>query len=152
MLFGLAGSSTLLQAQVIPPNRLTDWTPGVRAGVIGGIPSNRTNLIDVTKPPYNADKTGTLDVTSVIQSAINASSVGDVIYLPAGIYRISSALHIDANETIVPFVAMEWMRRLLIVERRTLGFSWELQVTITGHYPATWKQHYGGLAKGQYQL
>jgi Concanavalin A-like lectin/glucanases superfamily/Pectate lyase superfamily protein len=97
VLFGLAASSTFLQAQLIPADRLTDWTPGVRVGVIGGIPTNRTNLIDVTRPPYNADKTGNLDAGSAIQSAINASSSGDVIYLPAGVYRINSTISLDHN-------------------------------------------------------
>ena len=73
-LFGLVGSSTFLQAQLIPADRLTDWTPGVRVGVPGGIPTNRTKLIDVTASPYNADRTGSTDASQAIQAAINAAA------------------------------------------------------------------------------
>ena len=45
-------------AEIIPVERLADWRPGVRVGVPGGIPMNRTHLLDVTKPPFNADNTG----------------------------------------------------------------------------------------------
>jgi hypothetical protein len=37
-----------------PEDRVADWRPGLSVGVPGGIPSNRTTLIDVTKPPFNA--------------------------------------------------------------------------------------------------
>src|SRR5215468_10670620 len=79
-------------ADLIPPKRLVDWTPGVRTGVIGGIPTNRTHLIDVTRSPYNADKTGASDAQPAIQAAINAAGAGAVVYLPAGIYRIDTTL------------------------------------------------------------
>ena len=147
VLFGLADSSTLLQAQVIPPNRLTDWTPGVRVGVIGGIPSNRTNLIDVTKPPYNADKTGTLDVTSVIQSAINASSVGDVMYLPAGRYRISSALYIDANKDNRTIRGDGMDATIIDCRTSNTGIFVGTGSDYNWSYPATGNNITGGLAK-----
>ena len=54
--------------------------------------------IDVTLSPYNADKTGTYDATIAIQSAINyATAHGDNIYLPAGVYLISSHLTVTNN-------------------------------------------------------
>jgi hypothetical protein len=51
------------------------------------------NTVDVTQPPYNADKTGVNDVTAIIQQAIDdlGSSGGGVVYLPAGTYRIKTA-------------------------------------------------------------
>ncbi len=46
---------------------------------------------DVTQSPYNADKTGSTDVTAKIQQAINdaVAAGGGTVYLPAGTYRVS---------------------------------------------------------------
>ena len=38
-----------MAAEIIPPDRKTDWTPGVTVGVPGGIPTDRARRIDVTK-------------------------------------------------------------------------------------------------------
>jgi hypothetical protein len=78
-------------AELLPANRRADWTPGVTVGVPGGIP-NRTKLVDVTTSPYNADKTGASNASNAIQAAIDAAAPNDVIYLPAGTYRIESTL------------------------------------------------------------
>ncbi|MFM7023179.1 MAG: Ig-like domain-containing protein [Flavobacteriales bacterium] len=53
------------------------------------IPSLKT--YDVTKTPYNADKTGATDATSAIQKAIDDAKTngGGVIYLPAGTYQVN---------------------------------------------------------------
>ncbi len=86
-------TSQLLHAALpIPAERLTDWIPGVTVGVPGGIPNTRTNRIDVTLPPYNADNSGATDARGAIQSAINAAQPDDVVYLPSGRYRIDGAL------------------------------------------------------------
>ena len=77
-------------SNVIPPNRLADWTPGVTVGVPGGIPTDRTHLIDVTKDPYNADNTGANDAQPAIVKAIADAKDKDVVYLPAGKYRINT--------------------------------------------------------------
>jgi len=55
------------------------------------IPSVSGPVFDVTAAPYNADKTGTNDSTTAIQSAINAAQTanGGVVYLPAGTYRVA---------------------------------------------------------------
>ena len=52
------------------------------------IPSTKT--FDVTKAPYNADKTGSVDATKAIQQAINdaQNNLGGTVYLPAGTYTI----------------------------------------------------------------
>ena len=63
--------------------------------------------IDVTQAPYNADNTGTTDVTTIIQNAIDAITVlgGGTVYLPAGTYKVkplgSSALNIRASNIIL---------------------------------------------------
>ena len=72
--------------ELIPADRLTDWKPGVTVGVPGGIPTNRNHLIDVTKAPYNADKTGKTDAQPAILKAIADAGDNDVVYLPAGTY------------------------------------------------------------------
>src|SRR4051812_5283927 len=87
---------TLALGNIIPSNRTTPWIPGATVGVLSGIPM-RTNLINVTLPPYNADKTGSNDAAAVIQAAINAAASNDVIYLPAGKYRLSSTLFLDRS-------------------------------------------------------
>jgi hypothetical protein len=50
-------------------------------------------VLDVTKAPYNADNTGTVDATAAIQAALDAYPNGNrTIYLPEGIYLISNTL------------------------------------------------------------
>ena len=82
---------------IITPDRIVPWVPGVTVGVQGAIQA-RTHLIDVTKSPYNADPSGTVDAASAIQAAINAAASNDVVYLPAGTYTlIASGLQILNN-------------------------------------------------------
>lgn len=83
-------------ADIIPSDRAINWTPGVTVGVQGTIPL-RTNLINVTQAPYNADNTGAGDATLAIQSAINAAQSNDVVYLPTGKYRIASELYLNKS-------------------------------------------------------
>ncbi len=63
-----------------------------------------SNIIDVTLPPYSADKTGTTNASPAIQSAITAAQTannGSVVYIPGGFYKISSTLTAtDGNYTI----------------------------------------------------
>lgn len=81
---------------IIPSDRLWTWS---RAGVPGGIP-NRTRLIDVTLPPYNADKTGQTSSSTAINDAIAAAQYGDVVYLPEGRYAASIYTYIKNGITI----------------------------------------------------
>jgi hypothetical protein len=49
--------------------------------------------IDVTKPPYSADKTGVVDAAPKIQQAItDGYNMSLVVYVPKGTYRIGSPL------------------------------------------------------------
>ena len=58
------------------------------------------NSINVTQSPYNADNTGSNDVTSALQNAINAgSSAGKTVYLPSGSYKVSAPLALN-NVTV----------------------------------------------------
>ena len=87
-------------AEIIPAERLADWRPGVTVGVPGGIPTNRTHIVDVTKSPYRADNTGVTDAQPAIQKAITEAEEDDVVYLPAGTYRVNSAIALGKNSKI----------------------------------------------------
>lgn len=56
------------------------------------IPTQIGSLTDVTQAPYNADNTGSDDVTLLIQQAIDdvAAAGGGTVYLPAGTYRLTT--------------------------------------------------------------
>jgi hypothetical protein len=71
-------ASGVTAAEIIPADRLADWTPGITVGVPGGIPTDRTHLIDVTKAPYNADSTGAADAQPAIKKAIADAKDNDV--------------------------------------------------------------------------
>jgi hypothetical protein len=84
-----------------PAENIFPRVPGTDVGVIGGIPAAATRgtpgghtTIDVTQAPYSADNTGATNTRAAIQSAINAATTGDVVYLPAGTYRIDTQLTI----------------------------------------------------------
>jgi hypothetical protein len=87
-------TATSAHSELIPQNRLTDWSPGVKSGVPGGIP-NRTRLVNVAEAPYGADRTGALDAAPAIQRAINDAQPEDVIYIPPGTYRLDSQINIS---------------------------------------------------------
>jgi hypothetical protein len=97
--------------QLIPSERLVDWSIGSSVGVPGGIDQflpggsrARTHLIDVTQSPYNADTTGLTDASKAINTAIANSKSGDVIYLPSGTYKLGSeittAIGLDYRDNI----------------------------------------------------
>jgi len=61
----------------------------------------------VTDPQFGADRTGALDSTTAIQSAINAAVALAAtqglatVFLPAGVYRISSTLVVTASNIFI---------------------------------------------------
>lgn len=62
---------------------------------VASLPANLSALgfLDVTKPPYSLDNTGTHDVTSGLQAAIRAAVVsGLAVYLRHGTYLVSRPL------------------------------------------------------------
>lgn len=117
----LAGSSYSIQNNTagyvkICDSALTGATAGtVTATAPGTSPTtynetvspkvSRAVLYDVTKAPYNAPyslpETGLppTDATSAIQTALNDAGIagGEVVYLPAGWYRINTHLSVPAN-------------------------------------------------------
>nr|WP_237179003.1 S-layer homology domain-containing protein [Paenibacillus sp. MMS18-CY102] len=56
-------------------------------------------LFDLTKAPYNADKSGGVDVSGLLQSALDAASAagGGTVYLPAGIYRVEQPISVPSG-------------------------------------------------------
>ncbi|HMD68402.1 MAG TPA: glycosyl hydrolase family 28-related protein [Chitinivibrionales bacterium] len=80
---------------VIPVERTAAWAPGV--SFRGGIPTNRTSLINVTNAPYNAKGDGVTDNTAAIQAAINAATANQVVYLPAGRYLCTATLNLKKS-------------------------------------------------------
>jgi len=100
-----------------------NWTPGYKdaqgrflhdfsyAGYKKGevpIPEKvGSQYVDVTKPPYNADNTGTNDVTSILQNAITTvgATGGGIVYLPEGTYKVKpgsgAAIKIQNNNVIL---------------------------------------------------
>lgn len=65
--------------------RVTDYADLISGG----------NVTDITKPPYNADPTGTADCVAGITSAITAAFAGTTsktLYAPQGTYKLLSAL------------------------------------------------------------
>lgn len=85
---------------IIPEDRMADWRPGIVVGVPGGIPTDRTKLIDVTKPPYNADNTGADDAQPAIMQAVTKAMDGEVVYLPAGKYRVNRGIGLKSRITL----------------------------------------------------
>jgi hypothetical protein len=77
-------------AGIIPPDRFIDWTPGVTVGVPGGIPNRTTIGATVNAATYG---TGSVDASTAIGAAIDACPSGQVVYLPAGTYRIDNRVY-----------------------------------------------------------
>jgi Pectate lyase superfamily protein len=76
--------------QIIPASNQIDWT---QSGITGGIP-NRTTIATTISTSLANDST---DATSAIQSALNSCPSGQVVFLPAGKYRINGNITIPSN-------------------------------------------------------
>src|SRR5216110_2454958 len=88
--------SQSLFADIIPSNRRINWDPGIP----GGIPNRTTIFANVRNAPYSAVGDDVHDDTSAIQSALNACPANQVVYIPAGTYRVSSVLRIPGSITV----------------------------------------------------
>jgi hypothetical protein len=80
---------------------IVPYAPSVNRGIdtTSRIFPSKAMAIDVTKPPYNADRTGQIDASDAIQRAIDTSLTFYnyhfamvVVYLPNGTYRVSKTL------------------------------------------------------------
>jgi hypothetical protein len=77
--------------EIISPDRRIDWSPGIS----GGVPSRTTIYANVKASPYNAYGDDSHDDTATIQKAINDCPEGQVVFLPAGTYKVTSELRIQ---------------------------------------------------------
>lgn len=119
--FPVAAAGQAWRSELYP----ADWTPGFE-GPRGGslpdfsyagyrrgeepIPSPTGPVVDVTAPPFGADRTGVTDATPAIQAAIDEVQRlgGGVVHLPAGTYRVRpqgdarrAALHVSASGVVL---------------------------------------------------
>ena len=89
-------SAAGLRAQILPPERSIAWNPGVE----GGIPHRTVVFADVTQPPYLAANDGSADATAAIQAAIDDCPEGQVVFLPAGTFRLDGRLELRKGITL----------------------------------------------------
>ena len=73
----------------IRKNRMIDWS---EAGVPGGVPFGTTIYTTMDATTYG---NGVTDAANIIQRAINSCPEGQVVYIPAGTYRLNSQLKIS---------------------------------------------------------
>lgn len=105
------------------------------------IPTPSAIILDVSKPPYQADATGSEDVTALLQRALDDAGRkkgGAVVYLPPGTYQVSPVpgqnycLRINSSRVVLRgagqqqtflFNASADMRKKAIISI-TSGTSW----------------------------
>jgi hypothetical protein len=64
--------------------------------LVGPAISKPAGFLDATASPYNADPSGLADSTTALQNAVNAaSSAGVGLYLPQGLYKVSSPIYVN---------------------------------------------------------
>jgi hypothetical protein len=85
----VAASAGTSQAEIVPSNRRINWQPGVP----GGIPDRSTICANVVTG-FGARGDGVNNDAPAIQNAINACPAGQVVFVPAGTYRLDSQLTI----------------------------------------------------------
>lgn len=97
---GTGGVGGIDVSGIIPDDRLP--LPGTweSAGVEGGIPNRDVVCADVTQAPYDADPTGAASAVAAIQAAIDDCPDGQVVSVPAGVYRIDGTLAITKPITL----------------------------------------------------
>jgi hypothetical protein len=81
-------------AAIMPADRRIDWS---QSGVPGGIPGRTTIYATIDAAAYGG---GSTDATAAIQTALTACPANQVVYIPAGIYRINGSLKIPSNVTL----------------------------------------------------
>lgn len=89
------GSAVSSSAQVIPAGRRIAWQPGVP----GGIPA-RSIVCSNVVTHFGAVGDGVHDDAPAIRNAISACPTGQVVFIPAGTYRLNSPLQISKGITL----------------------------------------------------
>lgn len=114
---------------------------GYKYGLVN-VPYKNTNIVNVTLSPYWADNTGTSDVTTIIQKALDdvGKAGGGVVFLPQGIFKISvnsaatSGLRIMYNNVILRGAGTD---KTFIVNTTT-DFKSKQALYITGSGASSW--------------
>ena len=106
VVLGLGYTSLLLAAtyppdhsDIIPADCRIAWQ-GL-AGVPDGIPHRTKIFASVKDAPYRAVGDGATDDTAAIQAAINVCPADQVVYIPAGTYRINSRLTFNKSHRTI---------------------------------------------------
>ena len=95
LLVSSVGALAVVGAEIIPPERRMDWSPGVNAGVPGGIPDRMTvfvNVLTTTNPLYRCKGDGVSDDSTFLQNALNDCPAHQVVFLPAGTYFMNRSV------------------------------------------------------------
>jgi hypothetical protein len=74
---------------IIPDDRAIDWS---QAGISGGIPNRTTICATINATTYG---NGVTDATATIQTAVDSCPANQIVYLPAGTYRLSGTVFVD---------------------------------------------------------
>ena len=95
------GALTPLQA-----SRLNDAFEELGDYVDASVASVESLVVDITRPPYSADKTGVADSLAAINTAIAdiVAAGGGIVFFPTGTYKCTAALNTPANTAPVLLV------------------------------------------------
>ncbi len=85
---------TIVFGTIIPDDRLATWQGNV--GVPGGIPS-RTTIYKNIVTDLGADPTGVVDAGPIITAAITSCPAGQVVFMPAGTFKIATPIYPSAK-------------------------------------------------------
>ncbi len=96
VLWELCPCRPAVAAEVIPPDRRIDWSPGIP----GGIPAYPV-VLNVKDAPYSAKGDGVADDTPAIQRAIDDCPAKKAVFLPEGTYRTTVGLEIRAKAIVL---------------------------------------------------
>lgn len=82
----------------IPSSRIADWTI---SGYQGEIPEDADYdvIIDITQAPYFADNTGSIDVSTIVQTAIDMADENllTMIFFPPGTYKFKTEIKLKTD-------------------------------------------------------
>src|SRR5256712_540003 len=132
---GIATVNVGTLGSIIPLARRTTWNPGIP----GGIPSRTTICATLDAATYG---NGSTDATSAIQAAINGCPEGEVVFLPAGTYRVTSNLTIakgivlrGAGPTLTQIRASLAAGSVAAIYLANLWPTWGSAVNVTADVP-----------------
>lgn len=77
-----------------PTDRVYPWSAGTNVGIVGGIVRRDTIYTNMT----GLDSTGASNVAEDIQAAITACPSNQVVLLPAGTFRLDTAINVDHSQ------------------------------------------------------